>query len=91
MLAASVPTTAADEVTRHIVEEAIARGPIVLWDEGRRKCSPSVKILCIVLLPPRKALIARTMQREGLSAEEPRACRQHEQGARPVGSATLGA
>jgi cytidylate kinase len=59
------------EVTRHIIEEAIARGPVVLVGRGTQEMlaerDDTLHVFCYA---PRKALIARTMQREGLSAEE---------------------
>ena len=59
------------EVTRHIIEEAIARGPVVVVGRGAQAMlaerDDALHVFCYA---PRKALIARTMQREGLSAEE---------------------
>jgi CMP/dCMP kinase len=59
------------EVTRHIIEEAIARGPVVVVGRGAQAMlaerDDALHVFCYA---PRKALIARTMQREGVSAEE---------------------
>jgi CMP/dCMP kinase len=59
------------EVTRHIIEEAIARGPLVVVGRGAQEMlaerDDALHVFCYA---PRKALIARTMQREGVSAEE---------------------
>ena len=59
------------EVTRHIIEEAIARGSVVVVGRGAQEMQAeredSLHVFCYA---PRKALIARTMQREGVSAEE---------------------
>jgi len=59
------------EVTRHIIEEAIARGPIVVVGRGTQEMlAEREDTLHVFCYAPRKALIARTMQREGVSAEE---------------------
>ena len=59
------------EVTRHVVEEAIASGPLVVVGRGTQEMlaerDDTLHVFCYA---PRKALIARTMQREGVSAEE---------------------
>jgi cytidylate kinase len=59
------------EVTRHIIEEAIAAGPVVVVGRGAQEMQAeredSLHVFCYA---PRKALIARTMQREGVGAEE---------------------
>jgi cytidylate kinase len=59
------------EVTRHIIEEAIARGPLVVVGRGTQEMlaerDDTLHVFCYA---PRKALIARTMKREGMSAEE---------------------
>jgi CMP/dCMP kinase len=59
------------EVTRHIIEEAIARGPVVVVGRGAQAMlaerNDALHVFCYA---PRKALIARTMQREGVGAEE---------------------
>ena len=60
------------EVTRHIIDEAIARGPAGgrrarrAGDAGR-SAEDALHVFCYA---PRKALIARTMQREGVGVEE---------------------
>ena len=59
------------EVTRHIIEEAIARGPLVVVGRGAQEMlAEREDALHVFCYAPRKALIARTMQREGVSAEE---------------------
>ena len=59
------------EVTRHIIEEAIARGPIVVVGRGTQEMlAEREDTLHVFCYAPRKALIARTMQREGVGAEE---------------------
>jgi CMP/dCMP kinase len=59
------------EVTRHIIEEAIARGPIVVVGRGTQEMlAEREDTLHVFCYAPRKALIARTMQREGVSIEE---------------------
>ncbi|GAC1418796.1 MAG: cytidylate kinase-like family protein [Gemmatimonadaceae bacterium] len=59
------------EVTRHIIEEAIARGPVVVVGRGTQEMlaerDDTLHVFCYA---PRKALIARTMKREGLNADE---------------------
>jgi cytidylate kinase len=59
------------EVTRHIIEEAIARGPLVVVGRGAQEMlAEREDALHVFCYAPRKALIARTMQREGVGAEE---------------------
>jgi len=59
------------EVTRHIIEEAIARGPVVVVGRGAQEMlAERQDALHVFCYAPRKALIARTMQREGVTAEE---------------------
>jgi cytidylate kinase len=59
------------EVTRHIMEEAIARGPVVVVGRGAQEMlAEREDALHVFCYAPRKALIARTMQREGVGAEE---------------------
>jgi cytidylate kinase len=59
------------EVTRHIIEEAIVRGPLVVVGRGAQEMlaerDDALHVFCYA---PRKALIARTMQREGIGVEE---------------------
>jgi cytidylate kinase len=59
------------EVTRHIIEEAIAAGPVVVVGRGAQEMQAeredSLHVFCYA---PRKALIARTMKREAVGAEE---------------------
>ena len=59
------------EVTRHIIEEAIARGPVVVVGRGAQEMlAEREDALHVFCYAPRKALVARTMHREGMSAEE---------------------
>jgi cytidylate kinase len=59
------------EVTRHILEEAIARGSVVVVGRGAQEMlAEREDALHVFCYAPRKALIARTMQREGVSAGE---------------------
>lgn len=59
------------EVTHHIIEEAIARGPLVVVGRGAQDMLAAREdTLHVFCYAPRKALIARTIQREGVSAEE---------------------
>jgi cytidylate kinase len=59
------------EVTRHIIEEAIARGPLVVVGRGAQEMlAEREDALHVFCYAPRKALIARTMQREGIGADE---------------------
>ncbi|HZK77906.1 MAG TPA: cytidylate kinase-like family protein [Gemmatimonadaceae bacterium] len=59
------------EVTRHIVEEAIARGPLVVVGRGAQAMlaarSDALHVFCHA---PRSALITRSMTRDRLSEEE---------------------
>jgi len=58
-------------VTRHIIDEAIVRGPVVVVGRGAQAMlAEREDTLHVFCYAPRKALIARTMQREGVSAEE---------------------
>ncbi len=59
------------EVTRHIIEEAIARGPLVVVGRGAQEMLAAREdALHVFCYAPRKALIARTMTREGVNGEE---------------------
>ena len=59
------------EVTRHIIEEAIAAGPVVVVGRGAQAIlAERQDALHVFCYAPRKALIARTMLREGVSAED---------------------
>ncbi len=59
------------EVTRHIVEEAIARGPLVIVGRGAQSMlaerSDALHVFCHA---PRSALISRAMTRDRLSEAE---------------------
>jgi cytidylate kinase len=59
------------EVTRRIIEEAISRGPLVVVGRGTQEMlaerDDTLHVFCYAA---RKALIARTMKREAVSAEE---------------------
>jgi len=59
------------EVTRHVVEEAIASGPLVVVGRGTQEMLAAREdTLHVFCYAPRKALIARTIQREGVGPEE---------------------
>ena len=59
------------EVTRHIIEEAIARGPLVVVGRGTQEMlAERADTLHVFCYASRKALIARTVLRESVSAEE---------------------
>jgi cytidylate kinase len=59
------------EVTRHVIEEAILRGPLVVVGRGTwQMLAEREDTLHVFCYAPRKALIARTMKREGISSEE---------------------
>lgn len=59
------------EVTRHIIQEAIARGPVVVVGRGApAMLAERTDALHVFCYAPRKALIARTMKRDNLGAEE---------------------
>jgi cytidylate kinase len=59
------------EVTRHIIDEAIARGPLVVVGRGAQEMlAEREDALHVFCYASRKALIARTMQREAVPAEE---------------------
>lgn len=59
------------EVTRRVVEEAVARGPLVVVGRGAQAMlaarSDALHVFCYA---PRPALIARSVQRDKLSPEE---------------------
>ncbi len=58
------------DVTRHIIQEAIARGPIVVVGRGApAMLAERADALHVFCYAPRKALIARTMKRDGLDAD----------------------
>jgi CMP/dCMP kinase len=59
------------EVTRRIIEEAISRGPLVVVGRGTQEMlAEREDTLHVFCYAPRKALIARTTKREGVSADE---------------------
>ena len=59
------------EVTHRIIDEAIARGPLVVVGRGTQEMlAEREDTLHVFCYAPRKALIARTMQREGVGTEE---------------------
>lgn len=59
------------EVTRHIIQEAIARGPIVVVGRGApAMLAERTDALHVFCYAPRKALIARTMKRDKLNPED---------------------
>ena len=58
------------DVTRHIVEEAIARGPLVMVGRGAQAMlAERTDALHVFCYAPRPALIARSMARDGLTEE----------------------
>ena len=59
------------EVTRHVIEEAIARGPIVVVGRGTQEMlAEREDTLHVFCHASRKALIARTADRENVSWDE---------------------
>ena len=59
------------EVTRHVIEEAIATGPVVVVGRGAQATlAERQDALHVFCYAPRRALIARTMKREGVGVEE---------------------
>ncbi len=59
------------DVTRHIIQEAIARGPLVVVGRGApAMLAERTDALHVFCYAPRKALIARTMQRDKLNPEQ---------------------
>jgi cytidylate kinase len=59
------------DVTRHIIQEAIARGPVVVVGRGApAMLAERTDALHVFCYAPRKALIARTMQRDKLNPEQ---------------------
>jgi cytidylate kinase len=59
------------EVTKRIVDEAISRGPVVIVGRGAQAMlSERADALHVFCYAPRKALLARCMQRDKLSAED---------------------
>lgn len=59
------------EVTRHVVDEAIAAGPVVVVGRGAQAMlaerADAIHVFCHA---PRQALIARAMERDRIGAEE---------------------
>lgn len=59
------------EVTRQVIDEAVARGPVVLVGRGAQMClatrEDAIHVLCTA---PRDALIARVASRERVATEE---------------------
>lgn len=59
------------EVTEHVIDDAIARGPVVLVGRGAQSyLAQRADALHVFCYAPKPALIARVVQREGLSPEE---------------------
>lgn len=59
------------EVTRHVIDEAIATGPVVVVGRGAQAMlAERQDALHVFCYAPRKALVARTMKREGIGMEE---------------------
>lgn len=61
------------EVTRHVIDEAVARGPVVLVGRGAQASlanrSDAIHVLCCA---PFDALVARIQARESISVEQAR-------------------
>lgn len=59
------------EVTRHVIDEAVARGPVVLVGRGAQASlatrNDAIHVLCFA---PEEALVARVRAREGTTAVE---------------------
>lgn len=59
------------EVTREVIEKAIARGPAVIVGRGAQAyLAARTDVLHVHCFAPHEALVERTMTREGLSQEE---------------------
>ena len=59
------------QVTEHVIDDAIARGPVVLVGRGAQSyLAQRDDALHVFCYAPRPALIARVAQREGISDEE---------------------
>jgi cytidylate kinase len=58
------------EVTRHVIEEAAHRGPVIIVGRGAQEMLGSREdVLSVFCYAPRDALIARTMEREQVDGE----------------------
>lgn len=59
------------EVTREVIEKAVARGPVVVVGRGAQAyLAQRENILHVHCYAPHDALVERTMRREGISEEE---------------------
>lgn len=59
------------EVTREVIEKAVARGPVVVVGRGAQAyLAQRESILHVHCYAPHDALVERTMRREGISEEE---------------------
>lgn len=59
------------DVTKHVVEEAVSRGPVVIVGRGAQSMLSSRQdALHVFCFAPRKALIARCVARDKVGAEE---------------------
>ena len=59
------------EVTEHVIDDAIARGPVVLVGRGAQSyLAQRTDALHVFCYASRPALIARVVQREGIAADE---------------------
>lgn len=59
------------DVTKHVVAEAVSRGPVVIVGRGAQAMLSSRQdALHVFCYAPKKALIARCMERDKVSAEE---------------------
>lgn len=71
------------EVTRHIMDEAIARGPVVVVGRGAQAMlAERTDALHVFCYAPRPALIRRSMHRDGIAAEAAGALVDHTNGQR---------
>ena len=59
------------EVTERVIDDAVARGPVVLVGRGAQSyLAQRADALHVFCYAPKPALVARVVQREGISAEE---------------------
>ena len=59
------------EVTEHVIDDAIARGPVVLVGRGAQSyLAQRTDALHVFCYAPKSALVARVVKREGIPADE---------------------
>lgn len=59
------------EVTERVIDEAVARGPVVLVGRGAQSyLAQRADALHVLCYAPKAALVARVVQREGISVDE---------------------